>query len=135
MSIVSRSLALRTLAALAVAGGLALAAPGPARADSFSFGVIVTDGDRHGHGGRRHWRGDRGHHRDGNWRGHRRGGDHWRGHRRGGDHWRGHRRHGPPPWAYSHRRAPHGWRRGHAYVRHCQVVWSNWHGGFVRICR
>lgn len=120
MSIVSRSSAARALATLAMVAGIAIAAPEPARADSFS--IIITDGDRHGQGGRGHWRGDRGHDRG-----------HWRGHRRhdNGRRWR----RGPPPWAYGPSHAPHWRPQARAYVRHCQVVWSHWHRTFVQVCR
>ncbi|MEQ8395944.1 hypothetical protein [Thalassobaculum sp.] len=114
MSVLSRS-----LAALALVAGVALAVPEPARADSFGF-VITTDDDRGGHRGSRH----RGH-RDHGWRGDDR---HW-----GHGHGRRHHRHGPPPWARGHR--PYYGPYAHAYVQRCQVVWSEWHRNYVQVCR
>lgn len=119
MSMLPRSFAARTFAVLAVAAAVAVVASEPARSDS--GGIVLTNGGRHdhgrrGHGGRDHWRGDRGH-----------DGGHWRGQRRHGHgrHWR----HRPPAWAFQYH-AP-AWR---PYVRHCRVVWSDWHGGYVKVC-
>ncbi len=107
-----------SLVVLAVLTGFAVASPGPARADSIGLGWYFSDGDRDDRSrqhGRRHHR-ESWHHRDG-----------WRDYGR-------HRRQGPPPWAYVH---PH--RHGHPYARpharHCQMMWSHWHQGFVRVCR
>ena len=102
----------RSLAVLTVLAGVAVAAPGSARADSIGLGLFFTDGDRDD---RRRHHGRRGHRES------------WRDHRH-------HRRHGPPPWAYAP--PPHyGYPYARPYVRHCQVVWSHWHQNFVQVCR
>lgn len=115
MSILSHSPAARALAALALAAGLVLAVPEPARSEP--AGIVLVDRDHRGHRGRNDWRDDR-HHDRGHWRGK------WRhdGHR----HWR----RGPPPRIHHHYHGPH-WR---SYYRHCRVEWNFWYGGYVRVC-
>ena len=103
MSVLSRSLAI-----LALASGLAVAASEPARADSFTFGFSIGD-------------------RDDGWR---RGGDrHDPRHRHRGHRQRGHHPYGPPPWVRYHPAPPR------YYVPHCQPVWGPWHQASVTVCR
>ena len=107
----------RSLVVLAVLAGFTAASPGPARADSIGLGLYFSDGDRadRRHHGRRHHR-ESWHYRDS-----------WREHGR-------HRRHGPPPWAYVYPHRP-GHPHARPYARHCWMMWSHWHQGFVRVCR
>ena len=140
MSNLSRSIAIRAVMALALAGGVAAGVPDLAKADAAN--IIVADGGRHGNGdhgrgGRDRGshdlddrgRGDRGrgdhgrgdHGRD--WRGH--GGHHRGGHDRG-SYWRG----GPPPWVYQSP-AP----RWYPHYRSCRLEWNFWYGGYVQVCR
>lgn len=99
---------LRSIAALGLAAGLAVAAPTTTRADSFSFSF--SDGDSHHRGGDRHYRG-----RD-------------RDDRRYSYRWRP-----GPRWYSGYYAYPPVYAQ--PYPRHCWLEWSHRYHGYVRVCR